>query len=282
MSHNDAIPAAGAAKYKIHPYRSSELRQADVKQLLVLQGRVMVAQLAVRFSVSEMTVGRDLIEMELNGDLQRIHGGAVSVESAHNVTIDHVEPGFESRLLHNHSARMSIAAAAVERIKGARTLALDVGSTTFLAAQLLSHYAHLTIFTNSVRVAHNLTSAQATIYMAGGRMRQDEMSTGGSAAVRQFSSLWFDVAFVGVSGLTPEGIYDYSFDDADLKRLYLNRSSQKIVLCDSSKFQRMSLVHLATLEHIDILITEKAPPSALSAILDVANVEVIIAPSYSA
>jgi len=278
MSHNDAVPAPNAIKHEIHPYRSSEWRQAEVLQLLVQQGRVLVAQLAAKFSVSEMTVRRDLIEMEQKGNLQRIHGGAVLAEPGNTVIIDNVEPGFEARLLHNHAAKLSIAAAAADRVKGARTLALDVGSTTFLAAQQLSQNAHLTIFTNSVRVAHDMKSAKATIYMAGGRMRQDEMSTGGSSAVRQFSSLWFDVAFVGVSGLTPEGIYDYSFEDAELKRLYLNRSSQKIVLCDSSKFQRMSLVHLATLEQIDILITEKAPPPTLSAILDAANIHVIIAP----
>jgi len=281
MSHNDAVPVPNVIKHEIHPYRSSALRQAEVMQLLVQHGRVLVAELAVKFSVSEMTIRRDLIEMEQKNNLQRIHGGAVLAEPGNTVIIDNIEPGFEARLLHNHAAKLSIAAAAAELVKGARTLALDVGSTTFLAAQHLSQYAHLTIFTNSIRVAHDFTSAKATLYIAGGRMRQDEMSTGGSAAIRQFSSLWFDVAFVGVSGLTPEGIYDYSFEDAELKRLYLSRSSQKIVLCDSSKFQRMSLVHLATLEQIDILITEKSPPQALSAILEAANIKVIIAPVYS-
>lgn len=112
-------------------------------------------------------------------------------------------------------------------------------------------------------------------------MRPDEMAIGGSAALHQFSSLWFDIAFVGISGLTEDGIYDYAFEDAELKRLYLNRSSQKVVLCDSSKFQRMSLVHLATLAQIDTLITEKAPPPALAAMIAAANINVIIAPELS-
>ncbi len=267
------IPVSGAPSR-----RSPESRQAAVLQLLVQQGAVSLVELAIKLAVSEMTIRRDLVEMELKGSVCRTHGGAVLPQAMNTVVLDQVEPGFESRLRQHHEAKLRIAAAAAELGKKCRTLALDVGSTTFLAARYLSQYSHLKIFTSSIRVAHDIAHANAEIYLAGGRMRPDEMSTGGSAALQKFSSLWFDISFVGISGLTAEGIYDYSIEDAELKRLYLNRSSLKVVLCDSSKFQRMSLVHLGTLDQFDILITEKAPPPALSAILDAVNIDVIIAP----
>lgn len=282
MTHNDAQPVQpGTPRSGVRLRRSSVSRQTEVLQLLVQQGSVSVPELAAKMAVSEMTIRRDLMEMEQKGSVCRTHGGAVLPPSGSTVVIDQVEPSFESRLLQNHDAKLRIAAAAAELGKKFRTLALDVGSTTFLAARYLSQCSHLKIFTNSIRVAHDIAPAKAEIYLAGGRMRPDEMSTGGSAALRQFSSLWFDITFVGISGLTAEGIYDYAFEDAELKRLYLNRSSLKVVLCDSSKFQRMSLVHLATLEQFDILITEQAPPPALSAMLDAANIDVIIAPELS-
>ncbi len=279
MTHNDAPPVqSGTHGSGVRLRRLAASRQTEVLQLLVKQGAVSVPELAVKLSVSEMTIRRDLLEMEQKGIICRTHGGAVLPQSGGMVVIDQVEPSFASRLLQNHDAKLRIAAAAADLGKKFRTLALDVGSTTFLAARYLSQCPHLKIFTNSIRVAHDIAPAKAEIYLAGGRMRPDEMSTGGSAALRQFSSLWFDITFVGVSGLTAEGIYDYAFEDAELKRLYLNRSSLKVVLCDSSKFQRMSLVHLATLNQFDILITEQAPPPALSAMLDVANIDVFIAP----
>lgn len=282
MTHNDALPVQpGTPRSGVRLRRSSASRQTEVLQLLVQQGAVSVPELAAKLSVSEMTVRRDLMEMEQKGHLCRTHGGAVLPPSGSTVVIDRVEPDFESRLRQNHEAKLRIAVAAAELGKKFRTLALDVGSTTFLAARYLSQCSHLKIFTNSIRVAHDIAPAKAEIYLAGGRMRPDEMSTGGSAALHQFSSLWFDITFLGVSGLTAEGIYDYAFEDAELKRLYLSRSSLKVVLCDASKFQRMSLVHLATLEQFDILITEQAPPPALTAMLDAANIDVIIAPELS-
>lgn len=279
MTHNHAQPfQPGVPGTGTRLRRPSALRQSEVLQLLVQHGSVSVPELAIRLSVSEMTIRRDLIEMEQKGSVCRTHGGAVLPHSGAMIVIDQVEPSFESRLQQHYDAKLRIAAAAAELGKKFRTLALDVGSTTFLAARYLSQCSHLKIFTNSIRVAHDIAPAKAEIYLAGGRMRPDEMSTGGSAALRQFSSLWFDVSFVGISGLTAEGIYDYAFEDAELKRLYLSRSSLKVVLCDSSKFQRMSLVHLATLEQFDILISEQAPPPALAAMLDAANIDVIIAP----
>ncbi|MEH0874453.1 DeoR/GlpR family DNA-binding transcription regulator [Pectobacterium cacticida] len=280
MIHNAALPfQLDVPRSGARLRRSAALRQSEVMQLLVQQGAVSVPELAAKFAVSEITIRRDLMEMELKGRVCRTHGGAVLPQSASAVAIDKVEPRFESRLLQNHEAKLRIAATAAELGKKFRTLALDVGSTTYLAARYLSQCSHLKIFTNSLRVAHDIAPAKAEIYLAGGRMRPDEMSTGGSAALQQFSSLWFDITFIGVSGLTVEGIYDYAFEDAELKRLYLNRSSLKVVLCDTSKFQRMSLVHLATLRQFDILITEQAPPPALSAVIEAANIDVIIAPA---
>ncbi|AUV00663.1 DeoR/GlpR family DNA-binding transcription regulator [Phytobacter ursingii] len=282
MTHNDALPfqpdaPGSAARLR----RSAASRQSEIMQLLVQQSVVSVPELAAKLAVSEMTIRRDLMEMEQKGSVCRTHGGAVLPQNGTAVAIDQVEPSFESRLLQNHEAKLRIAAAAAELGKKFRTLALDVGSTTFLAARYLSQCSHLKIFTNSIRVAHDIAPAKAEIYLAGGRMRPDEMSTGGSAALHQFSSLWFDITFIGVSGLTAEGIYDYAFEDAELKRLYLNRSSLKVVLCDASKFQRMSLVHLATLAQFDILITEQGPPPMLSAMLEAANIDVIIAPALA-
>ncbi len=278
MAHTPAGPAENERKEVTRSRRSSALRQSEMLQLLARRQEISVAELAALLAVSEMTIRRDLAEMAQNGSICRTYGGATLSTTGEPVMIDRLEPRFESRLLQHHTAKLRIAAAAAELGKRFRTVALDVGSTTFLAARGLSDCPHLKLFTNSLRVAHDLSPAKAEIYLAGGRMRPDEMAIGGSSALRQFSDLWFDVTFLGVSGLTADGIYDYSFEDAGLKRLYLARSSLKVVLCDSSKFQRKSLVHLAKLEHIDMLITEQAPAPALSAVLAAANIDVIIAP----
>jgi DeoR family glycerol-3-phosphate regulon repressor len=262
------------------------VRHARILETLARKGAVSVSDVASQLAVSEMTVRRDLIELEKDGKLIRTHGGAVRsgrpVETISSEALDREEPTFESRLTRNEAAKRSIAAAAASIAAGSRTLALDVGTTTFLLSGMLLDRPHTKIFTNSVRNAMQLGSGMGEVYLPGGRMRGEEMAISSQSAVTQFEELWFDIAFVGVSGITAQGIYDYSFEDTDMKRVYLKRATQKVVLCDSTKFKRMSLVHIGPLQQFDMLITDAMPPADLSEALAVAGVDVRIAPEEQA
>ena len=249
-------------------------------------GAVSVAEIAAQLGVSEMTIRRDLTELEREGRLARTHGGAVSTENtvppdtapgASNFN----EPAFQARLAKNALSKRLIAEAAASVAAGSRAIALDVGTTTFLLSRLLAGQQHLKFFTNSLRNALVLGEGLGEVYLPGGRMRNDELSISNPGAVAQFEALWFDIAFVGVSGLTPDGIYDYSFDDTEMKRVYLRRSTRKVVLCDASKFNCMSLVHIAPLSQFDLLITNAPPPPALAAALAAAEVDIQIAAQSS-
>lgn len=257
-----------------------QVRHAKILNYLAATGVVRVSLIAEELGVSDMTIRRDLIDLEIAGKLVRTHGGAVDAERGRPAAIDREEPHFEARMLRQRAAKEQIASAAAVLARGCRTIALDVGTTTLILAQRLrSQIQNQTkIFTNSVRIATELGSDAAEVYLPGGRMRRDEMSIVGSTAVAQFQALWFDIAFVGISGMTPGGLYDYSFDDADMKRVYLRSSGIKVVLCDSSKFERMSLVHIAPLKDFDVLVTDRAPPPAIEAALGDAGIRVVLAP----
>ncbi|WP_373504083.1 DeoR/GlpR family DNA-binding transcription regulator [Aestuariivirga sp.] len=254
----------------------AQQRHIHILSKLASVGTVQVGMLARDLRVSEMTIRRDLVDLEKEGRLTRIHGGAVDTGKHRRTVIDRDEPLFEARLQRQYEAKQRIAAAAARLAAGCKTIALDVGSTTLLLARQLHGESQAKIFTNSVRIAADLAAHTAEVYLPGGRMRRDEMSIGGRTAVEQFQDLWFDIAFVGVSGMTTSGIFDYSFEDVDMKRVYLRRSSMKVVLCDASKFERMSLVHIAPLDGFDILITDAAPPPQIAKALADANVRVDI------
>ena len=254
-----------------------QVRHAFILKALAANGAVQVQTIATELGISEMTVRRDLMDLEATGRLLRVHGGAVDAGRDQPAGIDREEPHFEARLLRNQDAKIRIATAALRLAQGCRTVALDVGTTTFLLSQMLRNESYTKIFTNSVRIAAELGSDPVDVYLPGGQMRRGEMAIGGTMAVEQFQALWFDVSFVGISGLTAGGFYDYSFEDTELKRVYLRRSSLRVVLCDSSKFQRISLVRIGALQDFDVLVTDAAPPPAIASALNDANVKVEIA-----
>ena len=258
------------------PRLPSRARHDRIVEILRSAGAVSVTQAAADLGVSDMTLRRDLLELESAGKLTRVHGGAVA--AAHpRAAAEAEEPSFESRMLKQHGAKQRIAAAAATLVASHRSLAIDVGTTTFMMAQAMRPSANTKVFTSSLRVAVELAASRCEVFLSGGRVRGGELALGGPAAIAQFNSLWFDAAVIGASGLTGDGLFDYSIEDTQLKRIYIERSTVKIALCDASKLMTPSLVRVCALAEISVLITDAPPPGSLAAKLDQAGVEVVLA-----
>jgi DeoR family glycerol-3-phosphate regulon repressor len=257
--------------------RPLELRHAHILEQLRKTGFVSVAEAAAVLAVSEMTIRRDLIDLESEGRLVRTHGGAIAPEINPSHAFNDEEPAFEQRLRQNNPAKEAIASLAASLVSPRQSVALDVGSTTFVLASRLLALPAIKVFTNSLRIATLLGRERRDVYLPGGEVRGNEMSMCGPTAIAQFEPLWFDIAFIGASGLTEAGFFDYSLEDSELKRVYLRRSGRKVLLCDAAKFDRLSLVQVAPLEAIDMLITDAAPSGGLAAALAAAHVEIRVA-----
>ncbi|MGE0004067.1 MAG: DeoR/GlpR family DNA-binding transcription regulator [Parvibaculaceae bacterium] len=254
-----------------------ELRQAYLLDQLRKAGFVSVAEAAGALAVSEMTIRRDLVDLENEGRLVRTHGGAIAPESGLPQPFDDEEPAFEQRLRRNSPAKEAIASLAAGLVGQRQTVALDVGSSTFVLAARLVAVPGIKVFTNSLRIATLLGRERRDVYLPGGEVRANEMSMCGPTAIAQFEQLWFDIAFIGASGVTAAGFFDYSLEDSELKRVYLRRASRKVLLCDAAKFDHLSLVQVAPLDAIDMMVTDAAPSGALAEALAAAGVEIRVA-----
>ncbi|AHF76675.1 Transcriptional Regulator, DeoR family [Sodalis praecaptivus] len=254
-------------------------RKKRILSMLVERGRGTVVEISAELAVSEMTVRRDLAELETDGKLRRVHGGAVLTETLNPPIMDPLPAHFAARLALHRESKMRIARQAAEVAGRYQSVALDIGTTTLAMAEALVQHERLKIFTNSVRIAHEIGRyPQAPeVYLAGGKMRDDEMAIVGPSAIEQFQQFWFDIAFISASGITSQGIYDSSLDETEMKRVLIRRSGFKVLLCDAAKFQHMSLVQVAEWQDIDLLITDSAPPAVLATALELANVQVMIA-----
>ncbi|MBN9016055.1 MAG: DeoR/GlpR transcriptional regulator [Rhizobiales bacterium] len=253
------------------------VRKERIVATIRSQGFMSSVALAELFQVSEMTIRRDLAELEMRGEIQRTHGGAVTEDPAARGKTPR-EPFFDERHLVNAEAKVRIAKAALTFVKPSQAIALDVGTTTFELARLIGPELGVRLFTNNLRIAATHAERNAEIYLFGGRLREKEMSLCGPVAVEQVRRLWFDVVFIGVSSITPQGIFDYSIEETEIKRVLIERSTRRIVVADSSKFDEMSLVQVANLQQFDVLISEAPPPPALASSLAAAGVEVVVAP----
>ncbi|MFV0245069.1 MAG: DeoR/GlpR family DNA-binding transcription regulator [Qingshengfaniella sp.] len=277
---DDETPEDASAGPQMERGRApAQARLARILGRLNEGGSVTVAELAREFGVSDMTVRRDLAELEGEGRLERVHGGAVGLSRGPLTLIDDVEPAFAARSRQNAEAKARIAAAAARMVAGRRVVAFDLGTTVLAALRAIIQDGpdpEFRAFTNSLRVAQLSASAGISTHVCGGQIRPAEMSLTGQDAVASFSRFYFDVALISASGLTPEGMFDYLPEEVAVKSVLLQRSSERILLLDSSKFRRVSTVRLAALSEITVLITDAPPPQELGSALDEAGVRVVI------
>lgn len=252
-------------------------RQARLMELLGRNGFLSVAEAAERMGVSAMTIRRDLEALESRGVLTRTHGGAVAIQGRRLEVFDAVEPFFEQRRRRQAGEKSRIAAAAARLIGANETIALDVGTSVLALAKELLGRADLKFLTNNLPAATVLSAGPSPVYLLGGQLRAPEMSVVGTAATEQARSYYVDRAFIGVSGLIETGFYDYSLEDSDVKRAFIERARQVVVLCDSSKFDHRSMARVCELRQVHVVVTESAPPAHLADALRAAGTEIVVA-----
>ena len=266
--------ASGKGRQRM-PARARRERLAEI---IREAGFVSVADTAGLLGVSGMTIRRDLEALESRGLLTRTHGGAVALGARRPEVYDAEEPVFERRRRKNAAAKARIAAAAARLVAPGETLALDVGTSVLALAARLADRGELRIFTNSLPTAIALVGGRSPVYLLGGQLRAPEMAVIGPVARTQAGAYYFDRLFLGVSGVTETGLYDYSLEDTEVKQAFIERSRQVVVLCDSSKFGHRALARICGIERCHLLITDAAPPPHLSDLLKAAGVEVAVAP----
>lgn len=257
------------------------VRRQRILELMWREGFVSVAQIAERFGVSQMSARRDLDALSEQGRLVRSHGAAVPASppaAARGAAEDEArELQYDTRRRRQNAAKQAIARSAAALLGPDDNLALDVGSTVLALGRELVKGPGLRVFTNHLRLAALLAGTRCEVLMPGGIVRAQELSLCGQTALAQTAQHWFSKAFIGVAGLTEEGGFDSSPEDTQIKRGYIERADQVILLCDASKFGQHSLALACTLDEIDMIITDAAPPPSLFAALKAAKVVVRVA-----
>lgn len=245
------------------------------------QGRATVAELAQQLDITRETVRRDLAQLDQEGIVRRVHGGAVARRT--NST-GKEGPGVRTSL--NHEQKSRIAARAVDLLPaGATSVVLDAGTTTELLAQAMAstldsqRAADVQVFTHSIPVAHRLTTAGSfQLEVIGGRVRALGSAATGASTIDQFGVLRPDIAFIGANGIDAGfGLSTSDSLEAAVKTSIVACARHVVVLADSSKLGEQTLIRFAELGQVDVLVTDAAPGPGLVAALERAAVEIVLA-----
>jgi DeoR family transcriptional regulator of aga operon len=249
-----------------------EERRQHVLTLIQQEGRVLVSELSDTLGISRITIRKDLDHLEARGLLQRTHGGALAPQSGALV-----DPSLQEKQHYRLKEKQRIAEAAVALVKEGQCLLLDSGTTTTAIARALRSFSTLTVVTNAINIAAELTGTNLDVILTGGILRKNSFSLVGPLAEDTLREIHADILFLGVDGFDPTiGISTPNILESRINRAMVQAARRVVVVCDSTKFNHRSLALIAPPQAIHAVITDKAISTADTEALRSAGIEVIL------
>jgi len=227
-------------------------RQEQIIQLIMRNKRVSVNDLCETFSISKATARRDLESLANQGKIQRVHGGAIHINTAPP------EMPILQRQIEQAEEKKQIGLVAARLVPNGSSVFLGSGTTVLEVARHLRQSRDLTIVTNSLQVINTFSDIRdITLVAIGGMFRASELSFIGHITEAALAEINVDIVIMGVRaislthGLTNDYLHETMTDRA------IMRTGRKVILVvDHTKFGRIATAFLAPLENVHTVVTD--------------------------
>ncbi|MET8472120.1 DeoR/GlpR family DNA-binding transcription regulator [Streptomyces sp. NPDC006422] len=245
----------------------AERRHHLILRALRSGGSASVAELAEQLTASPATIRRDLLRLEEEGLLTRVHGGAV---------VEQGDQPFSEVAQVRVAEKDAIAERAADLIADGETVLLDIGTTAYRLARQL-HGRRLTVVTSNLVVYEELADDTGIdLVLLGGMVRREYRSLVGFLTEDNLRQLHADWLFLGTSGVRPDGqVMDTTVVEVPVKRAMIAAADRAVLIADAAKFPGTGMAKVCGPESLDTVVTNPSAPAPTCAALTEAGVKVI-------
>ncbi len=247
---------------------SERSRLDSIVQMLKINTSASIGEIAETFHVSQMTIRRDLQKLVEAGQVIRIPGGA-RIEPWRGT-----ERSFFERLQKMSHAKRNIGSAASALVHDGESVVLDSGTTTLYVARELRTRRNVVVFTFSLAVLEELTSAEdIRVELTGGVYRASSHDLIGHAVGKSLMSICADTVIFGAAAISfTRGVMVH---DPDAQRELLHAGKRRVLVVDSSKIGTEATYRLCGIEDCDLILTDKdIPTESLARLRQITQVQV--------
>lgn len=248
-------------------------RRDKIYMLIMKNGAVTTAGLMEKFNVSIETVRRDLLEMEKQGQLTRVHGGAVARGSMKPfLTLERRNEQFGE-------LKYELSKKAMEFISEGDIISIDAGSTANVFAEVLKeHFSQLTVVTHSLDVVEILRDYGGfSIILCGGTLKSSENTFYGALTLETLSKLHVQKSFVFPSAVSLSGgICDYQEEFYPIQRKLIECADEVFILADSSKLEKSALLKISDMNPDYTYITDSGIAREIESLYKENNIKIFI------
>lgn len=227
-------------------------RQKLILEMIKVNGEVSSKDLAEKFDVSAMTISRDLNDLAKEGEINVIHGGAAYKENRI------VENPMHLKELENINEKKIIGNYCNNIITPGSSIFIETGTTTLAVAKEIFQKKDCTFYTNSLLVMNSLSKYdEINLYSIPGKYRDLSKGFMGIQTNEYIQNFNFDYCFIGAEGISvTSGVSLLDNDDAYTKRAVMKQSKCKILVADSSKFEKYFLYKIGEVCDFDFIVTD--------------------------
>ena len=241
-------------------------RIEEIAEILDKRGKMTLEQLEEVFpNVSQMTLRRDLFQLEEDGRVIRIRGGAMSVKEVQKVSGE----AYTKKTTMNTDAKIVIAQKAAALVDEGTSIFIDGGTTAMYLSKEMPDI-NCTVFTNGIAVAMELAQKKnVNITVVGGQLMKDNLSTSSPVSKDYFALTNFEIAIVSATAFTPEqGFSCNSQIESDLLKNVFKKARRIYMMLDSSKIGKINPYTFAHIKDVDVLITDDHFPKEYKKIFE--------------
>jgi DeoR/GlpR family transcriptional regulator of sugar metabolism len=232
----------------------ADQRRKSILRLIEEQGFIRISNLGKQFDVTDMTIRRDIDYLSELGLVRRVHGGAVSDgEQGINLATTFLKRNTEFT-----SEKQRIGTRAQDFVHEGSTIFIDGGSTNELFARNIDPNKRLKVITHALNIAWLLSQNENhELFVPGGILNRLTMTFNGPEVETIFEELNADVLFIAASGISLEnGLTDPTWLDSSIKKSMIQSARMVILLIDSHKFDLVSSRTFASIDQLDLIITD--------------------------
>lgn len=243
-------------------------RQQWILQRLRSHGRVVAAELAAEFEVSEDSIRRDLRELAAQGLCKRVYGGALPLPAGGTT--------LKQRRNEDTGRKQALARKAVTLVRQGQILLIDASSTNTAIAAALPERFGLTVVTNAPDIAQVLMEREGfEILLIGGRVDQRTGATMGAQVALEIQRIRADLCFPGACAIDPEsGLWSFDSEEVQLKRAMIESSGETIVVVTDGKLGTVATHRAAGVNDVQHLVVEHDADAAMVAAFEAHGVSV--------
>ena len=251
---------------------SAKERRALILRLLEHSEEVKVTDLSRETGISEVTIRKDLTVLQNRNLIVRTRGGAMRKP----IENENGDTAITKKQMFNVREKERIGAEAAKMIKDGDFIMLDSGTTTLEVARHLGSFHNLHIITNAMNIATELmTYKRFDVVLLGGNVRVNSHSTVGPLALSVLRNFSGYKLFLGVDSFSLEnGVSTPSLEEALLNQVMIQQAAKVIAVFDSSKFNKRSYVHVADVNELDCIVTDRVIPAGIASRLRGIGIEV--------